>query len=142
MQEWKEHVMTSVQNIQRESTHLQREPQQLQVQILIHKDKNYKQQAKYTHLIHSCEGNKIKLKTLGKQVAQLQLSLEQLCDSKDLFVGMFDLIIPQPTTQSLTCESVDSLKDIKYDVLTESSQLLEKDTGDLRKSDGGKRCRD
>ena len=104
MQEWKEHVMTSVQNIQWESTHLQREPQQLQVQVLIHKDKNYKQQAKYTHLIHSCEGNKIKLKTLGKQVAQLQLSLEQLCDSKDLFVGIFDLIVPQPTTHSLASQ--------------------------------------
>ena len=133
MQEWKEHVMTSAQNMQQEATQLQRELQQLHVQDLIHKDKNAKQQAKYTDPIQDWEGNEIRLKTMGKQVAQLQLSLEQLCHSRDLSEGEFDFTVPQPSTQSLPSESADSLKDRKSGVLTESSQLLEQDGGDLRK---------
>lgn len=64
---------------------------------------------------------------------QIQFSREQLCNTKDILLGMFDLILLQSSNESLTSESAASLKAMKPDGLSESSKLLKEETEELRK---------
>ncbi|XP_029093525.1 thyroid receptor-interacting protein 11 isoform X2 [Monodon monoceros] len=132
MEEWKQQVMTTVQNMQHESAQLQEELHQLQAQVLVDSDNNSKLQVNYTGLIQSYEQNETKLKNFGQELAQVQHSIGQLCNTKDLLLGKLDIISPQLSSGSLlTSQSAESLRTIKSDVLSESSK---QEIEELRKS--------
>ncbi|XP_002719641.1 thyroid receptor-interacting protein 11 isoform X1 [Oryctolagus cuniculus] len=95
MEEWKQQVMTTVQNMQHESAQLQEELHQLQAQVLVDSDNNSKLQVDYTGLIQSYEQNETKLKNFGQELAQVRHSIGQLCSTKDLLLGKLDSISPQ-----------------------------------------------
>ena len=63
MEEWKEHVMATVQHMQRGSPRLQKELQQLQARVLVDNDNNSKLQMNYTDLIKLMMGMKSNSKT-------------------------------------------------------------------------------
>ncbi|CAK7316694.1 Thyroid receptor-interacting protein 11 [Vulpes lagopus] len=132
MEEWKQQVMTTVQNMQHESAQLQEELHQLQAQVLVDSDNNSKLQVDYTGLIQSYEQNETKLKNFGQELAQVQHSIGQLYSTKDLLLGKLDIISPQlPSGSSPPSQSAESLGMDKRDTSSESSkQELE----ELRKS--------
>lgn len=135
MEEWKQQVMTTVQNMQHESAQLQEELHQLQAQVLVDSDNNSKLQVDYTGLIQSYEQNETKLKNFGQELAQVQHSIGQLCNTKDLLLGKLDIISPQLSSASLlTPQSAQSLRASKSDVLSQSSELLQQEVEELRKS--------
>ncbi|PNI84757.1 TRIP11 isoform 1 [Pan troglodytes] len=135
MEEWKQQVMTTVQNMQHESAQLQEELHQLQAQVLVDSDNNSKLQVDYTGLIQSYEQNETKLKNFGQELAQVQHSIGQLCNTKDLLLGKLDIISPQLSSASLlTPQSAESLRASKSEVLSESSELLQQELEELRKS--------
>ncbi|KAM5338258.1 thyroid receptor-interacting protein 11 isoform 3-T3 [Glossophaga mutica] len=123
MEEWKQQVMTTVQNMQHESAQLQEELHQLQAQVLVDSDNNSKLQVDYTGLIQSYEQNETKLKNFGQELAQVQHSIGQLCNTKDLLLGKLDIISPQFFSgSSLTPQSAESLRTVKSETLSGSSQ--------------------
>ncbi|XP_057605502.1 thyroid receptor-interacting protein 11-like [Hippopotamus amphibius kiboko] len=132
LEEWKVQVMTTVQNTQRGSTHLQKVLQQLQARVVVDDDRS-KRQMTCTDLIKIYEGNEIKLRNLKAQREEVQLSLEQLCNTKDILLGMSDLSLPNLSNESLPSESADSRKAMKPEVPSESSTLLEEEIEELRK---------
>ncbi|XP_054423097.1 thyroid receptor-interacting protein 11 isoform X2 [Pteronotus mesoamericanus] len=132
MEEWKQQVMTTVQNMQHESAQLQEELHQLQAQVLVDSDNNSKLQVDYTGLIQSYEQNETKLKNFGQELAQVQHSIGQLCNTKDLLLGKLDIISPQFSAgSSLTPQSAESVRTGKSETLSESSQ---QEIEELRKS--------
>uniref|UniRef100_A0A8C3YG95 Thyroid hormone receptor interactor 11 n=1 Tax=Catagonus wagneri TaxID=51154 RepID=A0A8C3YG95_9CETA len=132
MEEWKQQVMTTVQNMQHESAQLQEELHQLQAQVLVDSDNNSKLQVDYTGLIQSYEQNETKLKNFGQELAQVQHSIGQLCNTKDLLLGKLDIISPQlPSGPSLSSQSAESLGTVKSDVSSDSSK---QEIEELRKS--------
>ncbi|XP_011371456.1 thyroid receptor-interacting protein 11 isoform X2 [Pteropus vampyrus] len=132
MEEWKQQVMTTVQNMQHESAQLQEELHQLQAQVLVDSDNNSKLQVDYTGLIQSYEQNETKLKNFGQELAQVQHSIGQLCNTKDLLLGKLDIISPQLSFGSLlTSQSAESLRTGKSAISSESSQ---QELEELRKS--------
>ncbi|XP_064148951.1 thyroid receptor-interacting protein 11 isoform X4 [Loxodonta africana] len=134
MEEWKQQVMTTVQNMQHESAQLQEELHQLQAQVSVDSDNNSKLQVDYTGLIQSYEQNETKLKNFGQELAQVQHSIGQLCSTKDLLLGKLDVISPQlPSGSSLPSPSAEPLKASKSDQLSESSKLLQQEIEELRK---------
>ncbi|XP_035869194.1 thyroid receptor-interacting protein 11 isoform X3 [Phyllostomus discolor] len=132
MEEWKQQVMTTVQNMQHESAQLQEELHQLQAQVLVDSDNNSKLQVDYTGLIQSYEQNETKLKNFGQELAQVQHSIGQLCNTKDLLLGKLDIISPQFSSgPPLTPQSAESVRTVKSDTLSESSQ---QEVEELRKA--------
>ncbi|XP_037687973.1 thyroid receptor-interacting protein 11 isoform X2 [Choloepus didactylus] len=135
MEEWKQQVMTTVQNMQHESAQLQEELHQLQAQVLVDSDSNSKLQVDYTGLIQSYEQNETKLKNFGQELAQVQHSIGQLCNTKDLLLGKLDIISPQvPSEPSVVSQSAESLRAVESDIPSESSKLLQQEIEELRKS--------
>lgn len=135
MEEWKQQVMTTVQNMQHESAQLQEELHQLQAQVLVDSDNNSKLQVDYTGLIQSYEQNETKLKNFGQELAQVQQSIGQLCNTKDLLLGKLDIMSPQLSSgSSLTTQSAEPLKTSQSAGPCESSQLLQQELDDLRQS--------
>ncbi|XP_076777498.1 thyroid receptor-interacting protein 11 isoform X5 [Arvicanthis niloticus] len=135
MEEWKQQVMTTVQNMQHESAQLQEELHQLQAQVSVDSDNNSKLQVDYTGLIQSYEQNETKLKNFGQELAQVQHSIGQLCTTKDLLLGKLDIMSPQLSSgSSLTTQAAESLKASQSSGPHESSQLLQQEVDDLRKS--------
>ncbi|XP_077637113.1 thyroid receptor-interacting protein 11 isoform X1 [Crocuta crocuta] len=132
MEEWKQQVMTTVQNMQHESAQLQEELHQLQAQVLVDSDNNSKLQVDYTGLIQSYEQNETKLKNFGQELAQVQHSIGQLCNTKDLLLGKLDIISPQLSSGSaLSSQSAESLRAVKPDA---SSLASQRELEELRKS--------
>uniref|UniRef100_A0A2K5ETZ6 GRIP domain-containing protein n=1 Tax=Aotus nancymaae TaxID=37293 RepID=A0A2K5ETZ6_AOTNA len=135
MEEWKQQVMTTVQNMQHESAQLQEELHQLQAQVLVDSDNDYKLQVDYTGLIQSYEQKENKLKNLRQELAQVQHGLGELCNTKDLLLGKLGIISSQLSSASLlTPQSAESLRASKSDVLNESSELLQQELEELRKA--------
>ncbi|KAM6201984.1 thyroid receptor-interacting protein 11 [Rhynchocyon petersi] len=135
MEEWKQQVMTTVQNMQHESAQLQEELHQLQAQVSVDSDNNSKLQVDYTGLIQSYEQNETKLKSFGQELAQVQHSIGQLCSTKDLLLGKLDVISPQLTSGSpLTSQAAEPLRTSKPQDVGESGQLLQQEIDELRKS--------
>ncbi|XP_058148390.1 thyroid receptor-interacting protein 11 isoform X2 [Dasypus novemcinctus] len=135
MEEWKQQVMTTVQNMQHESAQLQEELHQLQAQVLVDSDNNSKLQVDYTGLIQSYEQNETKLKNFGQELAQVQHSIGQLCNTKDLLLGKLDIISPQLSSgTSLALQTPETLGAVKSDILNESSKLCQQELEELRKS--------
>lgn len=135
MEEWKQQVMTTVQNMQHESAQLQEELHQLQAQVSVDSDNSTKLQVDYTGLIQSYEQNETKLRNFGQELAQVQHSIGQLCNTKDLLLGKLDSMSPQLSPgSSRTAQAAEPLKASQCSGPHESSQLLQQEVDDLRKS--------
>ncbi|XP_061467956.1 thyroid receptor-interacting protein 11 isoform X2 [Rhineura floridana] len=94
MEEWKKQVMTTVQNMQHESAHLQEELQRLQAQISADSENNCQLQIEYNGLIQGYEQNERKLKTFSQELAQVQHSIGELNNTRDLILGKLDTVTP------------------------------------------------
>ncbi|KFM08576.1 Thyroid receptor-interacting protein 11, partial [Aptenodytes forsteri] len=132
MEEWKQQVITTVQNMQHESAHLQEELHKLQAQISVESDSNSKLQVDYNGLIQSYEQNEKKLKSFSQELAQVQHSIGQLHSTKDLLLSKLDLVTPSVATAS----TVSQLSGIQYsapEVLSDESKLLQKELEQLKK---------
>ncbi|KAM8920844.1 thyroid receptor-interacting protein 11 [Pelodytes ibericus] len=90
VEEWKQQVMTTVKNMQHESAHLQEDLHRLQGQILADSDSNSKLQIDYNTLIQSYEQNESKLRGLGLELTNVQHSMGQLHDTKELILDKLD----------------------------------------------------
>ncbi|NXX19012.1 TRIPB protein, partial [Podargus strigoides] len=132
MEEWKQQVITTVQNMQHESAHLQEELHKLQAQISVESDSNSKLQVDYNGLIHSYEQNEKKLKSFSQELAQVQHSIGQLHSTKDLLLSKLDLVTPSVAMAS----SISQLSGVQYsvpEVLSDESKLLQKELEQLKK---------
>ncbi|XP_053923292.1 thyroid receptor-interacting protein 11 [Cuculus canorus] len=132
MEEWKQQVITTVQNMQHESAHLQEELQKLQAQISVESDSNSKLQVDYNGLIQSYEQNEKKLESFSQELAQVQHSIGQLHNTKDLLLSKLDLVTPSLATAS----PVSQLSGIQYnapEILSDESKILQKELEQLKK---------
>ncbi|XP_074440294.1 thyroid receptor-interacting protein 11 isoform X2 [Larus michahellis] len=134
MEEWKQQVITTVQNMQHESAHLQEELHKLQAQISVESDSNSKLQVDYNGLIQSYEENEKKLRSFSQELAQVQHSIGQLHNTKDLLLSKLDLVTPSVAMAS----TVPQLSDIQCsapEVLSDEpeSKLLQKELEQLKK---------
>ncbi|NXN11177.1 TRIPB protein, partial [Indicator maculatus] len=132
MEEWKQQVITTVQNMQHESAHLQDELHKLQAQFSVESDSNSKLQIDYNGLIESYEQNEEKLKSFSQELAQVQHSIGQLHNTKDLLLSKLDLVTPSVATAS----TITQCSDIQYstpEVLSDESKLLQKELKQLKK---------
>ncbi|KAM9294376.1 thyroid receptor-interacting protein 11 [Gastrophryne carolinensis] len=92
MEEWKQQVMTTVQNMQHESAHLQEELHKLQGQINTDNDSSSRLQVDYSHLIQSYEKNEQKLKDFGLELSNVQSSIGELNSTKERLLGQLDTV--------------------------------------------------
>ncbi|NWR34462.1 TRIPB protein, partial [Tachuris rubrigastra] len=132
MEEWKQQVITTVQNMQHESAHLQEELHKLQAQISVESDSTSKLQVDYNGLIQSYEQNEKKLKSFSQELAQVQHSIGQLYNTKDLLLSKLDLVTPSAATAS----TVSQLSGVQYgppEVLSDECKLLQNELEQLRK---------
>ncbi|NWI93065.1 TRIPB protein, partial [Pitta sordida] len=132
MEEWKQQVITTVQNMQHESAHLQEELHKLQAQISVENDSTSKLQVDYNGLIQSYEQNEKKLKSFTQELAQVQHSIGQLYNTKDLLMSKLDLVTPSVATAS----NVSQLSGVQYNppgVLSDECKLLQNELEQLKK---------
>ncbi|NWQ88994.1 TRIPB protein, partial [Burhinus bistriatus] len=132
MEEWKQQVITTVQNMQHESAHLQEELHKLQAQISVESDSNSKLQVDYNVLIQSYEENEKKLRSFSQELAQVQHSIGQLHNTKDLLLSKLDLVTPSVATAS-TVAQLSGIQCSAPEVLSEESKLLQKELEQLKK---------
>ncbi|XP_074764657.1 thyroid receptor-interacting protein 11 isoform X1 [Athene noctua] len=133
MEEWKQQVITTVQNMQHESAHLQEELHKLQAQISVESDSNSKLQVDYNGLIQSYEQNEKKLKSFSQELVQVQHSIGQLHNTKDLLLSKLDLVTPSVAAAS----TISQLSGIQYrapEVHSDECKLLQKELEQLKKS--------
>ncbi|XP_010214045.1 PREDICTED: thyroid receptor-interacting protein 11 [Tinamus guttatus] len=133
MEEWKQQVMTTVQNMQHESAHLQEELHKLQAQISVESDSNSKLQLDYSGLIQSYEQNEKKLKSFSQELAQVQHSIGQLHNTKDLLLGKLDLVTPSVTVAASAISQSSGVQHSVAEVLSDESKLLQKELEQLKK---------
>ncbi|NWV15212.1 TRIPB protein, partial [Ptilonorhynchus violaceus] len=131
MEEWKQQVITTVQNMQHESAHLQEELHKLQAQISVESDSTSKLQVDYNGLIQSYEQNEKKLKSFSQELAQVQHSIGQLYNTKDLLLSKLDLVTPPVATAS----TVSQLSGVQYspEALSDECKLLQSELEQLKK---------
>ncbi|NWY76764.1 TRIPB protein, partial [Erithacus rubecula] len=132
MEEWKQQVITTVQNMQHESAHLQEELQKLQAQISVENDSTSRLQVDYNGLIQSYEQNEKKLKSFSQELAQVQHSIGQLYNTKDLLLSKLDLVTPSVATAS----TISQLPGAQYsppEALGEEYKLLQNELEQLKK---------
>ncbi|KAM6273713.1 thyroid receptor-interacting protein 11 isoform 1-T1 [Porphyrio hochstetteri] len=132
MEEWKQQVITTVRNMQHESAHLQEELHKLQAQISFESDSNSKLQVDYNGLIQNYEQNEKKLKSFSQELAQVQHSIGQLHNTKDLLLSKLGLVTPPVAAASL----ISQLSGVQYsapEVLSDESKLLQKKLEQLEK---------
>uniref|UniRef100_A0A803YQT4 Thyroid hormone receptor interactor 11 n=1 Tax=Meleagris gallopavo TaxID=9103 RepID=A0A803YQT4_MELGA len=132
MEEWKQQVITTVQNMQHESAHLQEELQKLQAQISVESDSNSKLQVDYNGLIQSYEQNEKKLRSFSQELAQVQHTIGQLHNTKDLLLGKLDLVTPSVTVASIISQP-SVVQSSAPEVLSDESKLLQKELEQLKK---------
>ncbi|NXG33526.1 TRIPB protein, partial [Dromaius novaehollandiae] len=133
MEEWKQQVLTTVQNMQHESAHLQEELHKLQAQISVESDSNSKLQVDYNGLIQSYEQNEKKLKSFSEELAQVQHSIGQLHNTKDLLLGKLDLVTPSVAVASSVVSQPSGIQHSTPEVLSDESKLLQKELEQLKK---------
>ncbi|XP_067403184.1 thyroid receptor-interacting protein 11 isoform X2 [Emydura macquarii macquarii] len=133
MEEWKQQVMTTVQNMQHESAHLQEELHKLQAQISIDSDSNSKLQIDYNGLIQSYEQNEKKLKSFSQELAQVQHSIGQLHNTKDLLLGKLDMVTPPLLMASSVSQASDFLSSTPPEIVSDESKLLQQEVEQLKK---------
>ncbi|XP_014812958.1 PREDICTED: thyroid receptor-interacting protein 11 [Calidris pugnax] len=131
MEEWKQQVITTVQNMQHESAHLQEELHKLQAQISVESDSNSKLQVDYNGLIQSYEENEKRLKSFSQELAQVQHSIGQLHNTKDLILSKLDLVSP-PVAAASTLSQLQGIQGSAPEVLSDESKLLQKELEQLK----------
>ncbi|NWS98408.1 TRIPB protein, partial [Mionectes macconnelli] len=132
MEEWKQQVITTVQNMQHESAHLQEELHKLQAQISVESNSTSKLQVDYNGLIQSYEQNEKKLKSFSQELAQVQYSIGQLYSTKDLLLSKLDLVTPSVAT----APTVSQLSGVQYsppEVLSDECKVLQNELEQLKK---------
>ncbi|NWW22268.1 TRIPB protein, partial [Falcunculus frontatus] len=132
MEEWKQQVITTVQNMQHESAHLQEELHKLQAQISVESDSTSRLQVDYNGLIQSYEQNEKKLKSFSQELAQVQHSIGELYNTKDLLLSKLDLVTPSVAT----APTVSQLSGVQYsppEALSEECKLLQNELEQLKK---------
>ncbi|NWX60722.1 TRIPB protein, partial [Promerops cafer] len=132
MEEWKQQVITTVQNMEHESAHLQEELHKLQAQISVESDSTSRLQVDYNGLIQSYEQNEKKLKSFSQELAQVQHSIGQLYSTKDLLLSKLDLVTPSVAAAS----TVSQLSGVQYsppEALSEECKLLQNELEQLKK---------
>ncbi|XP_009893369.1 PREDICTED: thyroid receptor-interacting protein 11 [Charadrius vociferus] len=132
MEEWKQQVITTVQNMQHESAHLQEELHKLQAQISVDSDSSSKLQVDYNGLIQSYEENEKKLRSFSQELAQVQHSIGQLHNTKDLLLSKLDLVTPSVAMAS-TVSQLSGVQCSAPEVLSDESKLLQKELEQLKK---------
>ncbi|XP_030905183.1 thyroid receptor-interacting protein 11 [Melopsittacus undulatus] len=132
MEEWKQQVITTVQNMQHESAHLQEELHKLQAQISVESDSNSKLQVDYNGLIQSYEQNEKKLKSFSQELAQVQHSIGQLYNTKDLLLSKLDLVTPSVTMAS-TVSQLSGIQHSAPELLSDEAKLLQNELEQLKK---------
>lgn len=98
MEEWKQQVMTTVQNMQHESAHLQEELHRIHGQVSLDSDSNSKLQMDFNSLIQGYEQNEAKLKNLSQELSQVQHSIGQLHNTKDILLEKLDIHLPSESS--------------------------------------------
>ncbi|XP_061215886.1 thyroid receptor-interacting protein 11 [Neopsephotus bourkii] len=131
MEEWKQQVITTVQNMQHESAHLQEELHKLQAQISVESDSNSKLQVDYNGLIQSYEQNEKKLKSFSQELAQVQHSIGQLYNAKDLLLSKLDLVTPSVTMAS-TVSQLSGIQHSAPELLSDEAKLLQNELEQLK----------
>ncbi|RLW10228.1 hypothetical protein DV515_00002025 [Chloebia gouldiae] len=132
MEEWKQQVITTVQNMQHESAHLQEELHKLQAQISVESDSTSRLQVDYNGLIQSYEQNEKKLKTFSQELAQVQHSIGQLYNTKDLLLSKLDLVTPSMATTA-TVSQLSGVQCSPPEALSEECKLLQNELEQLKK---------
>ncbi|NWT68489.1 TRIPB protein, partial [Prunella himalayana] len=132
MEEWKQQVITTVQNMQHESAHLQEELHRLQAQISVESDSTSRLQVDYNGLIQSYEQNEKKLKSFSQELAQVQHSIGQLYNTKDLLLSKLDLVTP-PMATAATVSQLSSVQCSPPEALSEECKLLQNELEQLKK---------
>ncbi|XP_071282691.1 thyroid receptor-interacting protein 11 isoform X2 [Agelaius tricolor] len=132
MEEWKQQVITTVQNMQHESAHLQEELHRLQAQISVESDSTSRLQVDYNGLIQSYEQNEKKLKSFSQELAQVQHSIGQLYNTKDLLLSKLDLVTPSVATAA-TFSQLSGVQCSPSEALNEESKLLQNELEQLKK---------
>ncbi|CAD7683670.1 unnamed protein product [Nyctereutes procyonoides] len=132
MEEWKQQVAATVQNMKRESPRLQELLRQQQVRALTDIDGDSELETTYRDVIRDYRGNENSLRNLEKELAQIQLRVGELCNAQDRLLGKLDVSCLQPSTQS--SESEEPLKAFTSDSATESPPWLQEEVEELRKS--------
>ncbi|EMP39874.1 Thyroid receptor-interacting protein 11 [Chelonia mydas] len=133
MEEWKQQVMTTVQNMQHESAHLQEELHKLQAQISVDSDNNSKLQMDYNGLIQSYEQNEKKMKSFSQELAQVQHRIGQLHNTKDLLLGKLDMVAPPLLMTSSVSQASDIPSSTPPEVVSDASKLLQQELEQLKK---------
>ncbi|KAM9148066.1 thyroid receptor-interacting protein 11 isoform 4-T4 [Pangshura tecta] len=133
MEEWKQQVMTTVQNMQHESAHLQEELHKLQAQISVDSDSNSKLQIDYNGLIQSYEQNEKKMKSFSQELAQVQHSIGQLHNTKDLLLGKLDMVPPPLLMASSVSQTSDIPSSTPHEIVSDASKLLQQELEQLKK---------
>ncbi|NXY19721.1 TRIPB protein, partial [Atrichornis clamosus] len=132
MEEWKQQVITTVQNMQHESAHLQEELHKLQAQITVENDSTSKLQVDYNGLIQSYELNEKKLKSFSQELAQVQHSIGQLYNTKDLLLSKLDLVTPSVARAS-TISQLSGVQYSPHEALSDECKLLQNELEQLKK---------
>ncbi|XP_044128601.1 LOW QUALITY PROTEIN: thyroid receptor-interacting protein 11 [Bufo gargarizans] len=104
IEEWKQQVMTTVQNMQHESAHLQEMLHKLQGQISLDSDSNSRMQIDYNNLIQSYEHNERKLKGLSVELSNVQSNIGELNNTKERILGQLDTAKLQASKPIVTPE--------------------------------------
>ncbi|XP_068110686.1 thyroid receptor-interacting protein 11 isoform X2 [Hyperolius riggenbachi] len=102
MEEWKQQVITTVQNMQHESAHLQEELHKLQGQINMDTDSSSRLQVDYNNLIQSYEKNETKLRGLNLELSNVQSSIGELNSTKERLLGQLELQAIRPSVAPVT----------------------------------------
>uniref|UniRef100_A0A8C5T647 Thyroid hormone receptor interactor 11 n=1 Tax=Malurus cyaneus samueli TaxID=2593467 RepID=A0A8C5T647_9PASS len=132
MEEWKQQVITTVQNMQHESAHLQEELHKLQAQISVESDSTSKLQVDYNGLIQSYEQNEKKLKSFSQELAEVQHNIGQLYNTKDLLLSKLDLVTPSVATASTTSQH-SGVQSSPSEALSDECKLLQNELEQLKK---------
>nr|XP_008163954.1 thyroid receptor-interacting protein 11 isoform X2 [Chrysemys picta bellii] len=133
MEEWKQQVMTTVQNMQHESAHLQEELHKLQAQISVDSDSSSKLQMDYNGLIQSYEQNEKKMKSFSQELAQVQHRIGQLHNTKDLLLGKLDMVTPPLLMASSVSQASDIPSSTPPEIVSDASKLLQQELEQLKK---------
>ncbi|XP_054913154.1 thyroid receptor-interacting protein 11 isoform X2 [Poeciliopsis prolifica] len=96
MEEWKQQVITTVKNMQHESAQLHEELIELQGQVSADSDCSSKLSVDYARLIQSYEQKEKRLGGLSLELAQVQQTISQLSNTKDVLLGKLDSVAQTP----------------------------------------------
>ncbi|XP_077179628.1 thyroid receptor-interacting protein 11 [Paroedura picta] len=135
MDEWKQQVTTTVQNMQHESVHFHEELQKLQAQISADSENSSRLQIEYNGLIQSYEQNEQKLKTFSQELVQVQHSIGELSSTKDFILEKLDMVTPSlPVMSSTVRKPLDAASSCASQGLTAESKPLSEDLEHMKKA--------